>query len=87
VTNKPAKTPPPDLSKLSEAEKGAMILSLLARLDVLEKILYKDSHNSSKPPSSDEAFLDKIFQILIMTARGHGRQATYRQITKALTLK
>jgi hypothetical protein len=53
MTNKPAKTPPPDLSKLSEAEKDAMILSLLARLDALEQILYKASHNSSKPPSSD----------------------------------
>ena len=31
-----------------------MILTLLERLDALEKVLYKDSHNSSKPPSSDD---------------------------------
>ena len=57
----------PDLSKLSVAEKDALILALFdqleamsqkmkvmqARLDELEGRLRKDSHNSSKAPSSD----------------------------------
>lgn len=43
----------PDLSKLSHAEKDALILSLLARLELLESLVRKDSHNSGKPPSSD----------------------------------
>jgi transposase len=50
----------PDLSKLSEAEKDALILKLFdnieqlaARIRELEAQLGKDSHNSSKPPSSD----------------------------------
>lgn len=47
------KPSPPDLSKLSHADKDTMILTLLERLEALEKVLYKDSHNSSKPPSSD----------------------------------
>lgn len=47
------KPTPPDLSKLSEAEKDTMILTLLERLALLEQAVYKDSHNSSKPPSSD----------------------------------
>lgn len=47
------KPPPPDLSKLSHADKDTMILTLLERLEALEMVLYKDSHNSSKPPSSD----------------------------------
>lgn len=47
------KPPPPDLSKLSLADKDAMILTLLERLEALEKVHNKDSHNSSKPPSSD----------------------------------
>jgi hypothetical protein len=53
MINKPAKTTLPDLSTRSETEEGSMILSLLVWLDALERILYKDSHNSSKPPSSD----------------------------------
>ena len=57
----------PDLSKLSVAEKEALIYALFeqvkrltmlvqplsARVDELEGRLRKDSHNSSKPPSSD----------------------------------
>src|ERR1035438_8621868 len=47
------KQPHPDLSTLTNAEKDALILSLLARLEALEALARKDSHNSSKPPSSD----------------------------------
>ncbi len=60
----------PDLSRLSVAEKDALILALLlqvkqveqlmatvetlrARVRELEARISKDSHNSSKPPSSD----------------------------------
>lgn len=47
------KQPLPDLSTLTHAEKDALILMLLARLEILESLVRKDSHNSSKPPSSD----------------------------------
>lgn len=47
------KQPPLDLSTLSHAEKDAFILALLARLEAFEGQVRKDSHNSSKPPSSD----------------------------------
>jgi transposase len=43
----------PDLSTLTHAEKDAVILSLFARLEALETMVRKDSHSSSKPPSSD----------------------------------
>src|SRR3970040_969006 len=57
----------PDLSRLSVAEKDALIFALFeqgerltamvevlsARVRELEGLLRKDSHNSSKPPSSD----------------------------------
>lgn len=60
----------PDLSRLSVAEKDALILALFeqvkqvprlmamvqalsSRVQELEAQLRKDSHNSSKPPSSD----------------------------------
>ena len=57
----------PDLSKLSVAEKDALIYALVeqvkrltmlvqplsARVNESEGRLRKDSHNSSKPPSSD----------------------------------
>ena len=43
----------PDLSTLTHAEKDALISALLARLEVLESLVRKDSHNSSKPPSTD----------------------------------
>ena len=38
---------------MTHGEKDALILMLLARLEVLESLVRKDSHNSSKPPSSD----------------------------------
>jgi transposase len=47
------KQPLPDLSILTHAEKDALILSLFSRLEVLESMVRKDSHNSSKSPSSD----------------------------------
>jgi transposase len=47
------KQPLPDLSTLTHAEKDALILALFGRLEVLESLVRKDSHNSSKPPSSD----------------------------------
>lgn len=47
------KQPLPDLSTLKDSEKDALILSLFARLEALESLVRKDSHNSSKPPSSD----------------------------------
>lgn len=48
------KTPPlPDLSSLTHAQKDELILTLFARLAALESKVYKDSHNSSKSPSSD----------------------------------
>lgn len=50
MTQKP---PELDFSTLTHAEKDALILTLLARLEVLEALVRKDSHNSSKPPSSD----------------------------------
>jgi transposase len=43
----------PDLSTLTNAEKDTLILSLLERLEALESKMRKDSHNSSKPPSTD----------------------------------
>jgi transposase len=47
------KPPLPDLLTLTNAEKDALILTLFARLEALESMVHKDSHNSSKPPSSD----------------------------------
>jgi transposase len=38
---------------MTHAEKDALILALLERLAALENKINKDSHNSSKPPSSD----------------------------------
>jgi transposase len=38
---------------MTHEEKDALILMLLARLEVFESLVPKDSHNSSKPPSSD----------------------------------
>ena len=49
----PQKRPAPDLSGLTHEQKDILILALLARLDALESKVNKDSHNSSKPPSSD----------------------------------
>lgn len=47
------KPPLLDLSTLTNAEKDVLILTLFARLEALESLVRKDSHNSSKPPSSD----------------------------------
>jgi transposase len=46
-------SPLPNLSEMTHAEKDALILALLERLAAIEGKLPKDSHNSSKPPSSD----------------------------------
>lgn len=43
----------PDLSKLSSAEKDALILALLERIEELERRLGLNSSNSGKPPASD----------------------------------
>lgn len=43
----------PNLSDMTHAEKDALILALLERLAALENKVDKNSHNSSKPPSSD----------------------------------
>jgi len=43
----------PNLSTLSPEQKDVLILSLFERIRLLEERLSKDSHNSSKPPSSD----------------------------------
>ena len=49
----PKKPPPPNLSEMTHVEKDTLILALLERLAALENKVNKDSHNSSKPPSSD----------------------------------
>jgi len=46
-------TPRPDLSKLSSAEKDALIAALLERVEELERRLGLNSSNSGKPPASD----------------------------------
>lgn len=43
----------PDLQDLTPEQKDALLLDLLKRLNQLEALLEKDSHNSSQPPSSD----------------------------------
>ncbi|GGE92129.1 DUF6444 domain-containing protein [Massilia psychrophila] len=43
----------PDLTGLTHEQKGILILTLLARLEVPESKVNKNSCNSSKPPSSD----------------------------------
>jgi len=49
----PKKPRPPNLSEMTHVEKDTLILALLERLAALENKVSKDSHNSSKPPSSD----------------------------------
>lgn len=46
-------TPRPDLSQLSSADKDALIIVLLERVDELERRLGLNSTNSGKPPASD----------------------------------
>lgn len=43
----------PDIKDLTPEQKDALIIDLVRRLNELEAKLEKDSHNSSKPPSSD----------------------------------
>src|SRR3984893_13712303 len=43
----------PDIEDLTHEQKDALIIDLVRRLNELEAKLEKDSHNSSKPPSSD----------------------------------
>jgi transposase len=43
----------PDIKDLTPEQKDALIVDLVRRLNELEAKLEKDSHNSSKPPSSD----------------------------------
>jgi transposase len=43
----------PDIEDLTPEQKDALIIDLVRRLNELEAKLEKDSHNSSKPPSSD----------------------------------
>ncbi len=42
----------PDIEDLTPEQKDALIVDLVRRLNELEAKLEKDSHNSSKPPSS-----------------------------------
>ena len=44
---------PVDLSVLTFEQRGDLIMRLLEQIALLEARLTKDSHNSSKPPSSD----------------------------------
>jgi transposase len=46
-------TPPINLKDMTPEQKDALILELIAHINRLEAILNKDSHNSSKPPSTD----------------------------------
>jgi transposase len=43
----------PNLKNLTHEQKDALIIDLVRRLNEIEARLEKDSHNSSKPPSSD----------------------------------
>jgi transposase len=43
----------PNLKNLTDEQKDALIIDLVRRLNEIEAKLEKDSHNSSKPPSSD----------------------------------
>lgn len=43
----------PNLKDLTPEQKDALIMDLVRRLNALEARLEKDSHNSSKPPSTD----------------------------------
>jgi transposase len=77
-----AKKPPqPDLSGLSHAEKDILILTLLARLDALESKVNKDSHNSSKPPSSDGLAKKKTQSLREASGRTVGGQPGHKGST------
>ena len=60
MPKKPPELQVPDLKSMTHEQKDALIIeliplvnALLKRVDELEARLGKDSHNSSKPPSSD----------------------------------
>ena len=70
----------PDLSTLTHAEKDALILSLFAQLEVLETMVRKDSHNSSKPPSSD-GFVKKTRSLREASGKKAGGQIGHKGTT------
>ena len=70
----------PDLSTLTHAEKDALILSLFARLEALETMVRKDSHNSSKPPSSD-GFVKKTRSLREASGKKAGGQIGHKGTT------
>lgn len=91
----------PDLSRLSIAEKDALILALFeqvkqvgrltamvqalsARVRELEGLLRKDSHNSSKPPSSD-GLAKKPKSLRQASGRKPGGQAGHEGTTRERT--
>ncbi|SIO48616.1 hypothetical protein SAMN05444172_2298 [Burkholderia sp. GAS332] len=45
----------PDIKNLAPEQKASLIVDLVRRLNEVEPKLEKDSHNSSKPPSSKRA--------------------------------
>lgn len=74
------KQPHPDLSTLTHAEKDAFILALLARLEALEGMLHNDSHNSSKPPSSD-GLAKKTSSLRVASGKKPGGQIGHKGST------
>src|SRR5260370_8436663 len=70
----------PDLSTLTHAEKDALILTLFARLEALETMGRKDSHNSSKPPSSD-GFVKKTLSLREASGNKAGGQLGHKGTT------
>jgi transposase len=75
------KPSPPDLSTLTHAEKDALIFALLARLEVLESLVRKDSHNSSKPPSTDGLAKKKTSSLRKASGKNVGGQKGHNGTT------
>lgn len=75
------KSLPPDLSTLTHAEKDALILSLWTRLEALESMVRKDSHNSSKPPSSDGLAKKKTQSLREASGKKTGGQVGHKGTT------